>query len=185
MLKKFNGYMSIAICYLILFVLFGIILTIFPDISNLTISYIISIGLIVNGITLFFKNEKYLIIDFISLGVISLVLGLIMLLYPKIVITLIPIVVGTWMIVSSVFKIRLSLVLKDCQINSWVWTLLLAILTIICGILMIINPQIGASAITSFIGILMIIYSASSIVDLIIFKNNVNSIVKSIEKSYK
>ena len=103
-----------------------------------------------------------------------------MLLYPKIVITLIPIVAGTWMIVSSVFKIRLSLVLKDCQINSWVWTL-----TIICGILMIINPQIGASAITSFIGMLIIIYSASSIIDLIIFKNNVNSIVKNIEKTYK
>ena len=57
----------------------------------------------------------------------------------------------------------------------------MSILSIVCGIIFIFNPLDGANYIASFVGILLIIYSISDIVDMIIFKVNVNKIYKNIK----
>ena len=43
---------------------------------------------------------------------------------------------------------------------------------------MIIRPEIGIESITMLVGILIIIYAVSDMIDLIVFKKNVNIISK-------
>ena len=69
-------------------------------------------------------------------------------------------------------------VLKKYGVSSWLWAIILSILTIICGVLLIINPNIGALMFTTILGMLFIVYSISDIIDLIIFKKNANTIAK-------
>ena len=83
---------------------------------------------------------------------------------------------------GSILLIELSLSLKKVGYSAWVATIILAIITILCGLLIIINPQSGTLALTTFFGILLIVYSVSDIIDLFIFKNNVNDIVKLIKE---
>lgn len=67
-------------------------------------------------------------------------MGIILLLYPDILVILIPIVVGMFVIVNSIVDIQLSLVLKDCGYNMWFLSIILSILTIVCGIIIMIKP---------------------------------------------
>ena len=108
-------------------------------------------------------------------------MGIILLLYPDILVILIPIVVGMFVIVNSIVDIQLSLVLKDCGYNMWFLSIILSILTIVCGIIIMINPQSSSTALTTIFGILVMVYSVAGMTNLIIFKSNVNDIVKKIK----
>ena len=179
MLKKFNSFINMSIITAILFLLLGGVIVIFPSTSLKIISYFLALILIIIGISLILKStSSFVFSDFITSGILSLLLGIILLIYPKMLNIIIPIITGVWFIVSSIFKIRLSLVLKKYGVSSWLWAIILSILTIICGVLLIINPNIGALMFTTILGMLFIVYSISDIIDLIIFKKNANTIAK-------
>ena len=63
----------------------------------------------------------------------------------------------------------------------WLLSIILSILTILCGIIIILNPQSSSFALTTLFGILMMVYSVIGIVNLFIFKSNVNDLVKQLK----
>ena len=147
----------------------------------LTISYAISILLIFLGITLvIYSFDKLYLINYLSFGVLQVILGGVILIYPYALTTLLPISVGVWMILKSTIDLRLSMVLKSCKVNDWIYVTILSILAIICGIMLIIKTQIGTIELTVIVGIFLTAYSLTSIIDIAIFKENINAIVKKI-----
>ena len=91
---------------------------------------------------------------------------------------LFPILIGIVMITKSSLDIRLSLSLKNIKGSNWLLLFICAILSVICGIIIIINPNLGSIAITTYVGIVLTIYSITNIIDTIIFKKYINDIVK-------
>lgn len=179
MLKKLNKFLNSSIAMAILMLLMGLIFIIFPKTSFETITYIIAVILIINGIYFIVeKNNTYLFPGFLSLGIIELLVGTIILINPNIVKTLFPILIGIVMITKSSLDIRLSLSLKNIKGSNWLLLFICAILSVICGIIIIINPNLGSIAITTYIGIVLTIYSITNIVDTIMFKKYINDIVK-------
>ena len=178
MLKKFNKYINISIILTLLFLALGILVVCFPTTSIKVIAIIIILGGIFlisdYGISIFWVNLT-------AVGILSILMGIILLLYPDILVILIPIVVGMFVIVNSIVDIQLSLVLKDCGYNMWFLSIILSILTIVCGIIIMINPQSSSAALTTIFGILVMVYSVAGMTNLIIFKSNVNDIVKKIK----
>ena len=182
MLKKFNKYINISIILTLLFFALGILVVCFPTTSIKVIAIIIAILLIVGGI--FLISDYGISIFWVNLtavGILSILMGIILLLYPDILVILIPIVVGMFVIVNSIVDIQLSLVLKDCGYNMWFLSIILSILTIVCGIIIMINPQSSSTALTTIFGILVMVYSVAGMTNLIIFKSNVNDLVKKIK----
>ena len=109
-LSKF--FVSSIIISIIMFII-GMILIIYPEVSFLTITYILAVMLIANGIYFIFDKETSILFSsFLTLGVLEVVLGIIMLRNPDIVKTLFPIVVGIVMITKSSLDLRLSLLLN-------------------------------------------------------------------------
>lgn len=102
--------------------------------------------------------------------------------YPKSFSLLIPIVLGIWIIADSLFKIRLSISLKDYDDTPWILLLILSIVSLICGIIFIIHPLASSSIITILFGSLIIVYAISDIVDMVMFKKYVDKIVKTFKK---
>jgi uncharacterized membrane protein HdeD (DUF308 family) len=152
---------------------------IYPDMSIKIISYLIACILIAAGITLIVSyGGSVFLTGFLSTGILAIILGIIIFIYPNSLAIIIPIVVGIWMITSSVVNMQMALSLRKAGYSNWLLAVILAIITIACGILIIINPNSGATALTEFFGIMLIIYSISDIIDIIIFKNNVNDIIK-------
>lgn len=189
MLKKINKYFNLSITASILFIILGIIILIFPRISLSVFSYLIGISAILLGIYLISLEIRYgsifTLIDTSLSGILSILVGIIILIYPKTVAIFIPIVLGIWFIMSSFMKLRISHYLKYISNSLYLSTLIMNILSIICGIIFIINPLTSSTVITIYIAILLIIYSISNLSEIIILKKNINDIDKYLQKEFK
>lgn len=189
MLKKFNQIINEAIGISIIFLLLGIIFLIYPNISIQVVAYLIAFILIGSGIYLigleFTNRIIFFPMDTLFNGIISVILGTIILIYPNIFQTIIPIMLGTYFILDSIFKLKVITFLRRIDNTSWVLTLLLTILSIICGIVLIANPLDSSIAIALFAGIILIVYSITGIIDMLLFKKNIHDLVKEWKKNIK
>ena len=92
---------------------------------------------------------------------------------------------GTYFILDSIFKLKVITFLRRIDNTSWILTLLLTILSIICGIVLIANPLDSSIAIALFAGIILIVYSITGIIDMLLFKKNIHDLVKEWKKNIK
>lgn len=184
MIGKLNKYINSSIVISALLMLLGIGIFIYPTMSLKVFSYSIAIIISLFGLFLIIEDIRYnigMLFDFSLLGIMFFLLGLILLKYPNTLTSLIPIFLGIWFIVSGFVKGRWTYYLSDYKLSIRILSFIMSILSIVCGIIFIFNPLDGANYIASFVGILLIIYSISDIVDMIIFKINVNKIYKNIK----
>lgn len=186
MVKKINNFILSSIIASVLFILIGLSLIIFPEVSLNIIAYIIAAIFIILGIYLLVINNKFiLLMDTIMSGILMILLGVILMMYPKSLSLLIPVILGVWIIISSVVKIRISISLKEYKDTPWVLCLVLSIISLICGIIFIINPMVSSSIVTTLVGFLIVIYAIANIVDMMMLKTQIKKIIKAIEKHFK
>ena len=183
MLSKINKFLYSSIALSILMFVIGIIFIIEPEASFNTITYILAIVLIINGIYFLFEKETSIFFTgFITFGVVEILLGVVMFLNPDIIKTLFPIVTGIIMISKSAIDLRFSFLLNKNGYRYWLGLAICAVISIACGLIIIFYPSIGTVALTTYLGILITVYSVSNIIDTIMFKKNINEIAKLLDK---
>ena len=184
MLNKLNKYLNSGIILTIVFLLVGGILIIKPDISFNIISYLIGASLIVSGIYLFIidSKTKNIFINVFLYAILLTLIGILIILNPITLKVILPIFLGLWFLISGIFKIRLDIYVKDEP--YFILSLITNIITVICGVILLINPVESVSAITISLGIIIVVSSISSLIDIIIFKKNINSVVKYLKEEY-
>ena len=178
MKKIFNKFIWISIATCVVFLIVGLMLMFFPTVSLSVVSYCIASLLIIVGILFIINSKEMLFNNFLTSGVLAIVLGGTIFIYPDTLSVIIPIMLGIWMIINSVVSIQISLELRYSKYDGWLLPTLFSILTACCGILIIFNPQNGAEALTIFFGIMLVIYSVSNIMNLLIFNSNSKKIIK-------
>lgn len=184
MLNKLNKYLNSGIILTIVFLLVGGILIVKPDISFNIISYLIGASLIVSGIYLFIidSKTKNIFINVFLYAILLTLIGILIILNPITLKVILPIFLGLWFLISGIFKIRLDIYMKDE--SYFILSLITNIITVICGVILLINPVESVSAITISLGIIIVVSSISSLIDIIIFKKNINSVVKYLKEEY-
>lgn len=184
MLNKLNKYLNSGIILTIVFLLVGGILIVKPDISFNVISYLIGASLIVSGIYLFIidSKTKNIFINVFLYAILLTLIGILIILNPITLKVILPIFLGLWFLISGIFKIRLDIYMKDEP--YFILSLITNIITVICGVILLINPVESVSAITISLGIIIVVSSISSLIDIIIFKKNINSVVKYLKEEY-
>ena len=184
MKNKLNKYLNSGIILTIVFLLVGGILIVKPDISFNIISYLIGASLIVSGIYLFIidSKTKNIFINVFLYAILLTLIGILIILNPITLKVILPIFLGLWFLISGIFKIRLDIYMKDEP--YFILSLITNIITVICGVILLINPVESVSAITISLGIIIVVSSISSLIDIIIFKKNINSVVKYLKEEY-
>ena len=184
MLNKLNKYLNSGIILTIVFLLVGGILIVKPDISFNIISYLIGASLIVSGIYLFIidSKTKNIFINVFLYAILLTLIGILIILNPVTLKVILPIFLGLWFLISGIFKIKLDIYMKDEP--YFILSLITNIITVICGVILLINPVESVSAITISLGIIIVVSSISSLIDIIIFKKNINSVVKYLKEEY-
>ncbi len=178
MLKKLNKLFWMMIVFSLLSLIAGVLLVWFPNVSLNVISYIIASVMLLFGIILVTDYKaRIFYTQFITLGVIFLILGSILLLHNNIIQILIPIIIGTYIIVNEIVNMQIALKLMKYS-NSMILAFVLSLLACVCGVLMIVYPSDSAVALTLYMGIVLIVYSISVLTNMIIFKKHVNDIKK-------
>ena len=187
MIKKINEYINLSIILSVLFMIVGILLIVWPKASLDTFAYVIGTIMIIYGIYSFidsFSINPALCLFEMTNSILSFLLGICVFLNPSIFESILPIVLGIFFIISGAFSSRISFIIKDID-NSYILSLFTSILMVICGVILIINPGNTALVITTLIGIILIVYSVSAIVDMFVFKSRVKEIDKYFSKLLK
>lgn len=189
MIKKLNSFINSSICISIMFIIIGIIMVLMPKMSLEILGVILSLILIINGIILMITdiklNNNFIPIDMLPASMLSILLGIMMLIYPNTLSIIIPLMLGTWFIMTSIFKIRLTLYLSKIKNTPWILLMLISILSIVCGFILILNPIDSSVAITLFIGIVIIVYAISDITNMIVLKRNIKNLTKYFKENIK
>lgn len=183
MKSKFSKMMNISLITSIWFIILGVIMFIFRNIV------VDKLALIVAGIFIFYGGanmiddykafKPFYFFDGFTSGLLSIILGVIIIIVKEKLVIL-PVIIGLWIIISSTFKLRMSLALKDTNNSSWVPTYILSLATIITGLFLIVYPSISEFKII-LLGVTLIIFAIIDIIEVFVFKKNIKAIVRVFE----
>lgn len=175
----------------IIFFCFGLFLFLKPETTINSISYLLGGILIIVGFVTFLKyilnNDKVVKkfdVDLVY-GIVGIVAGLVLILNPTAIATIIPFILGMWIVINSAIKLQYALTLKQFESSHWKIPFTIAIISLIWGIILIFNPFQGAVLITKVIGIFVMVYALLEITEGILFHKNgklINQTTVKIEK---
>lgn len=152
-------------------ILVGIFLIVSPETTLSFVSYGTGIVLLITGLipTINFfinkENQKYLDISFIF-GIIFIIVGIVIIINPKIVASIVPLLIGIWMIINGVIKLYYSILINK-TVKS-ISSIIISLLILVCGLLLVLNPFGGAVTLTIIIGIFLVVYSLLDLAECII-----------------
>ena len=152
-------------------IIVGIFLIVSPETTLSFVSYGTGIILLITGLipTINFfinkENQKYLDISFIF-GIIFIIVGIVIIINPKIVASIVPLLIGIWMIINGVIKLYYSILINK-TIKS-ISSIIISLLILVCGLLLVLNPFGGAVTLTIIIGIFLVVYSVLDLAECII-----------------
>lgn len=183
LMKKF--FRSSLISSIILMII-GVLLILQSEITIITISYLIGTLLIAMGaiaIIKFIKNINNVAREELDIfyGVVTIVLGVIVVYNPEAIASIIPIIIGIGIIINSATKLQYALELRESLNNQWKTTVVISIISAVCGVILICNPFKGAVVIMQIIGGFIVAYSILDIVSTITIKKNVAAIHNAID----
>lgn len=169
-------------------VILGILLIFQSEATIISISYIIGGILVAIGalaIVKYLKNTKSQINSGLDMvyGVVTVILGVIVITNPAAIASIIPFVIGFIIIINSARKLQYSIELKNNENELWKSTMIIAFITTIFGVVLVINPFKGVVFITKIVGILITLYSVLDIISTITIKNTLKEIHSAIEET--
>ncbi|MDD3241576.1 MAG: DUF308 domain-containing protein [Bacilli bacterium] len=183
----FKKAFGMSIITSIVFLAIGLFLLTKPDATISIVSLTIGILFIMigtNRISKYIKNKNeynFLKLD-LTIGIISIVLGSILIYNNRAIVSILPFVLGIYFIVNSITKIQYAIELKKYNTNKWISALVPAIMTLIIGFVFVVNPFKGAKIITQIIGLFIVLYSLTDIINYFLLKRNFDKIVTVIEE---
>ena len=166
-----------AIAESLIFAILGIILIARPETVMSIIAYIIGGIFIAAGtvkIISYIKNkgQNDLYNSDLVFGILGAVLGVVVIVHGYAISQIFGIIIGIWIIYSSVVRFGASLKLRSTNTNIWIYSVAIAIAMFAIGLYMV----LGNGAVIVTIGIIMLIYAILDIIENIILINNVKKL---------
>ena len=172
-----KGFTSSIITSIILAVL-GILLIVATEATIISISYIIGGILILLG---FFGLVDYIrkidtetktSVDLVY-AVVTVILGVLIVMNPKAIASIINYVLGIIIVISSAVKLNYAIQLKGNNNSLWKSTIIFSLITTICGLILIFKPFTGAIVATKIIGAIVLIYAILNIISTFTIRKEV------------
>lgn len=170
LLKK-SGWSDIIIA--ILFILFGIMLIVSPEVITAMISIILGGICIIMGILKIIdyisrgKTDNYLI----AIATVAIIAGIIIMFCGDIIFSVFRILIAIWIIYSGIMNLQTAIIWKDYKSRLWLITLILSIALIVAGIYMLATN----GAMIQMIGTILVIYGIVDIIENIIFIKKIDN----------
>lgn len=165
----------------------GLLLIFQTDAVIYSISYIIGGILIALGVLAIIKfiqgtnNEQKRELDIVY-GIVTVILGIIVIKNPEAIASIIPIILGISIIISSATKLQYAFELKANGNNLWKTTMILSIISTLCGIILLFNPFKALTSFTQVVGIFIVIYAVLDMVSTFTIKRNVKMFQKTMQE---
>lgn len=151
----------------IIYALLGFLMIIVPEFISNSICYLIGTLLIIFGALKIANyveiNKKDVLTNALMIiGVVSLILGLMVIIKSEVFASIIPFILGIYIIIVGISKLQQALEFKKHKYDKWTSTLISASLLLVLGITIVLNPF---STLTLAIRIVGIVFMISFIYD--------------------
>ena len=169
----------------VLIVVLGIFFMVNPSVGLESALLLIGVLLLISGICAIIKyimNPKRFFRYELGYGIISIIAGLFAILKPFKVATLIVALIAIWLIISSVIKLMLALELRKLKDVTWIFDLTVFVLTIILGILILVNPFSSTMILSVYVGVLLTMYASMDIVEQFFIRKRIKTIINIFSK---
>lgn len=187
--KFMKKFLRSSIITSIILIILGLLLIYKSENTIMTISYVIggvliAIGVLAliryikNGESPALRNE----LDIVY-GIVTVIFGIIIIKNYQVIASIIPAVIGVAIIISSAGKLNYAFQLKAEQNRLWKTTMLVSIISTLCGVILLFNPFKAAIGIMKIIGIFIIIYAVLDIISTLAIKSSVTKIKKAMEET--
>ena len=170
-----------------LYMVLGLILVIFPATTARTICYMIAgiaivVGL-VNLVVYFTRNitRNYYRNDFVT-GLLMVILGFFVIYEADLIIARVPFIIGLCIIVSGLFKLQGALDVQRMGGNSVV-ILGIAIVNVVVGILMVINPFESAILLYRLLGVGLLFSGLTDMASTLYLSGKMHSYMKKMDEA--
>lgn len=185
MWEKINNFLKGQIVTSIIYIALGACLVFMPvSTVNVICKFVFGILLILVGLyhILIYVAEKLnsTIFDLFSGGVL-MVLGIFLFMNPQIVVKLLPILLGTFILVDSIWSLKGSLKLKKRGAGSWKFLLLGSIIFIALGISLAVNPFTMVKYTVIFAGWIFLCNGVIDMIYLILLRKGLKEIKQDVE----
>lgn len=164
----------------------GLLLFFQSEATIVAISYIIGGILVALGVLAIIKfiqgtnkegkNELEIVY-----GVVTVILGTLIIKNPEAIASIIPLILGVAIIISSATKLQYAFELKANSNKLWKATMLVSIISTLCGVILLFNPFKGAVVFTKVVGLFIIIYAVLDTISTLTIKRNVKIVHNAIE----
>lgn len=186
--KIMNKFFKSSIITSIILIILGLLLIFESETTIISISYIIGSILLAIGVVAiinFIRKMNANINDRLDIvyGIPTIILGILIITNPHAIASIIPFVLGIGIIISSANKLQYSLELKQNNNNLWKAGMVIAIISSICGVILLFNPFKGAVLFTKIVGIFITVYAILDITSTITIRKNVKNIHDMIDRT--
>ena len=179
--EGFNKLIGIEITFSILYTLLGILIYIKSEMTNSIVGTMIGTFFLLAGMIKIFtfidKNKITLFKYNLFFGIISIILGIMIMLNPMSIINILSIGLGIWILIEGINKIVYFLFLKKVKERSSILILVSSLLFIFLGIVLIIYP-FRSMIITKAVGAFIVLYNVLNLNDLILLKRRGKEFLK-------
>lgn len=165
--------LNAALISVLLLLVLGILLVVFPKSFLSVLRWVIAILFFLGGAAIFavgFRSRRS--VGPTVLCAILVAVGLLFALNEESA-GIFSIVLGIWFIISSLTSATISSALTG---PTLFFARFMSFISLVCGILMIINPFGGSVSIMMFLGIVTIVHAISSLIEIAILNQNINDL---------
>jgi hypothetical protein len=184
--NKINGFLNAAISTTVLMVCVGSFLALFPTLSLEITRWIFIIALVSSGISMISadlagKRQTGLLSGTVF-GSFIILLGLIILTNPG-VLSIIPIAIGFYVVISSLIKIRMTLALREISNSAFTASILMNLISVVSGCVIIFQPITSTAVAIMIVGIMLVVYGVSDLINVFILKKHVKDFAKNMKSA--
>jgi uncharacterized membrane protein HdeD (DUF308 family) len=152
----------------VLAIIFGLIALLAPIATAVVLAVVIGAYAIVDGVfhiieAIRHRGSSSMVLR-IVLGAVSILFGILVLVWPGISLAILVILVAIWAIIIGVLQIMSSVRHRAVPNSGWVWGIIGGALSLLFGVLVLIRPGAGLVSIIWIIGIWAIVWGITLIV---------------------
>lgn len=185
MKENLKKYTFCLIMMFVIAIIIGVFMIMYPDVSLATLGVIVGVFMIINGAVLIVVDIKAwscnLPFEGLLQGILRVVLGVLLLRNPDTMATYIGIVMGVSIILSGFGGIKLAYDLRHTDV-PWVLMMIVNILNVLIGGAVLYSPVLSSMALTTSVGMVLIISSVLNIVYVIMMRKNMKELEEAVRK---
>lgn len=163
----------------------GIMVFTYPGESYVGMAALFAVLMLVSGVmqVVMAFTEKYMTGRGWSavVGILEIILGIVLMFSPAISAMILPVILGIWLLVRGLGLIGISAEMQHLKVTGMGWTIMLAILLIICSLMILFQPLLfGVAAVIIWVGIAFLVAGVSMVVfafQLFSFRNKAKKFV--------